>query len=140
MQSECTIFPFSSCHQNASFFILLFLCKPSSLGTALAYSVTPSASSSLPGEAGKLLLEVLGPAAAPGLEQEGTPGPGIPRFLPSKAVLSREPGGDTAGTRQLPKGTWRRAGFAPRCALHSVQMASCSFNTACVPRALPVSC
>lgn len=72
-------------------FILLFLCKPSSLGTALAFSVTLSASPSLPEEAGKLLLEVLGPAAAPGLEQKGIPGPGIPGFLPSEAELSALP-------------------------------------------------
>lgn len=72
-------------------FILLFLCKPSSLGTALAYSVTPSASPSLPQEAGKLLFEVLGPAAAPGLDQKGIPGPGSPKFLPSPAVLSALP-------------------------------------------------
>lgn len=72
-------------------FILLFLCKPSSLGTALAYSVMPSASPSLPQEAGKLLFEVLGPAAAPGLDQKGIPGPGIARFLPSQAALSALP-------------------------------------------------
>lgn len=72
-------------------FILLFLCKPSLLGTALAYSVTLSASPSLPKKAGKLLFVVLGPAAASGLEQKGIPEPGIPRFLPREAVLSTLP-------------------------------------------------
>lgn len=69
-------------------FILLFLCKPSLLGTALAYSIKLSASPSLPKKAGKLLLVVLGPAAASELEQKGISEPGILRFLPSEAVRS----------------------------------------------------
>lgn len=72
-------------------FVLFFLCKPSSLGRALAYSVTTSASPLLPEQAGKLLFEVLGPAAASGLEQKGMPGPGIARFLPSESVLRALP-------------------------------------------------
>jgi len=72
-------------------FILLFLCKPSLLGAALAYSVTLGASPPLPEKAGKLLFVVLGPAAASGLEQNGSPAPGIPRILPREAVPSTLP-------------------------------------------------
>lgn len=97
------------------FFILLFLCKPSSLGTALAYSISLSASPSLPEEAGKLLFEVLGPAAAPGLEQKGIPGPGIPRFLPnSPASQSVPPQGMRPWSKSSPGWRWCRASSASR--------------------------
>lgn len=72
-------------------FILLFLCKPSLLGTALAYSIMLCASPLLPKKAGELLLVVPGPAAASGLEQKGIPELGSPRFLPSAAVLGALP-------------------------------------------------
>lgn len=59
-------------------FILLFLCKPSLLGMAVAYSLMLSASPLLPKKAGKLLFMVLRPAASSGFEQK----PGIPGSLP----------------------------------------------------------